>query len=414
MEPYDTSGRPQNPPPAPPQGQPPYYPPQGAPYYSQTPPQYPPQGQPPYWQQQYRPPQGGYYQQPPYQAGGYPPPYYPPQPMYRPVQPPLNLVEKAREKKAIRRMGNFIGLAIIAFVLLQNILTLPIVLFGLTEQFYSDGLFYYSFYVFLSVLGVALPFVLLGRFIKKEQPHTLYPFARPKDTLTAVLSLPIGMGVCMAANIVTNLIIKFFELFHIYLKQSDTPSAGSGLLGSSIFFIAIAVIPALCEEIGLRGVVLQSLKKYGGLFALVVSSVVFGLMHGNMVQIPFAMMVGGIIAYFVLKTNSLWPGIFIHFFNNGTSAILELVGNKVSNDKTMLIINAAVIWGWILIGVIAGGILIWRRKSMVRMPLEKGNAGTHLKNSEKFGAFFGNPGMIVAIVIMVCLTLTNIQFGSGL
>ena len=74
-----------------------------------------------------------------------------------------------------------------------------------------------------------------------------------------------------------------------------------------------AIVPAVFEEFAFRGVVLNKLRKFGDSYAIIMSAVLFGLMHGNLSQIPFAFILGLVIGFIAVKTNSIIPGILIHF-----------------------------------------------------------------------------------------------------
>ncbi|SHE85073.1 CPBP family intramembrane glutamic endopeptidase [Alkalibacter saccharofermentans] len=86
-----------------------------------------------------------------------------------------------------------------------------------------------------------------------------------------------------------------------------------------VFFIAVAVIPVILEEVFIRGVILDHFRDVSLLQASVVTGVLFGLMHIDLGQLGYATALGIIMAAIVLVTGSLWGGILFHFFNNFTS-----------------------------------------------------------------------------------------------
>lgn len=57
------------------------------------------------------------------------------------------------------------------------------------------------------------------------------------------------------------------------------------------------------------------------LWAIVVSSLIFGIVHGNWVQAPFAFVVGLALGWVYYHTGSLLPGILMHFVNNSTAVV---------------------------------------------------------------------------------------------
>ena len=77
--------------------------------------------------------------------------------------------------------------------------------------------------------------------------------------------------------------------------------------------IAIAAAPALFEETTVRGVLLPSLRpSLGGLGAVLVSAVVFALMHADPYRFAFTFAVGVALGLLRVRTGSLWPSMLAH------------------------------------------------------------------------------------------------------
>lgn len=83
-----------------------------------------------------------------------------------------------------------------------------------------------------------------------------------------------------------------------------------------IAIIAMAVTPALVEEFLFRGVILRGYERFGALTAIVVSGVLFGLLHLNLVNLPAVIFLGIMISYVVVRTNSIFAGVLYHFTQN--------------------------------------------------------------------------------------------------
>ena len=74
-----------------------------------------------------------------------------------------------------------------------------------------------------------------------------------------------------------------------------------------------------------RGVVMQSLRRFGDGFALITSSLLFMLLHQSLLQYPNALLMGLFIGYAVLYTGSIWTGVILHLVNNVSVLILMVV-----------------------------------------------------------------------------------------
>jgi len=94
----------------------------------------------------------------------------------------------------------------------------------------------------------------------------------------------------------------------------DTLMAGQPLL---ISIIAMGIIPALTEELFFRGLVLDGLKSnYSKRKAIIISALLFGIIHLNPWQFYSGFIFGLIAAWICIETNSILLCVFIHFFNN--------------------------------------------------------------------------------------------------
>ncbi len=103
------------------------------------------------------------------------------------------------------------------------------------------------------------------------------------------------------------------------LKLWDVPSL---LLYA---FIIAPILPAICEEALFRGVVMEGLREFGSLFAILISGLLFALMHGNYAQIILQFVLGCEIAFVVIMTDNYFAGIVMHFVNNFFAVVYSLV-----------------------------------------------------------------------------------------
>lgn len=83
-----------------------------------------------------------------------------------------------------------------------------------------------------------------------------------------------------------------------------------------VILITTVIIPAFFEELVFRGLILTNLLPHGRAFAIVVSGIIFGAIHGTVSQILFATLAGIVLGWVYVETGSLWCGIFVHFINN--------------------------------------------------------------------------------------------------
>ena len=102
--------------------------------------------------------------------------------------------------------------------------------------------------------------------------------------------------------------------------------------------ISITIMAALVEELLFRGAIQGYLHRKGmrPLHAIFIASAIFGIIHMNPVQIPFAFAIGMIFGWLYYRTGSLVPGIVGHFLNNSIACIQMATMSKEEFNTTTI------------------------------------------------------------------------------
>ena len=323
-----------------------------------------------------------------------------------PYYDPEYFMKREIEKKALRKLGIYTGAAILLSILLQNIIVIAMQLGGLYDKYFSDAYFSSAVDIIIVVVGMLLPFVAFGGKMKKAsgavQPLMLGKPHKASLMLPAVFA---GLGFCMLGNIINSYITMFFSSVNIEFSSPDIPMA-EGVSGIILTFFRVAITAAIVEELSFRGFVMGNLRFYGDGFAIAVSSIVFALLHGNMVQAPFALMAGYALGYLSVKTGTIWTGVIIHALNNSISTGIYYLSEHFGQDE-IAGIYALLLYGTIIIGVISFVSFSARTK---QQPLYRG--GSVLSSGEKVKAYFLNLPMLATIVYMLFVTAEYINAGS--
>lgn len=106
-----------------------------------------------------------------------------------------------------------------------------------------------------------------------------------------------------------------FLLNCIGLSAMTALEAATGFSDTFSMFLYAAIAAPIAEEILFRGFIQRSLLPFGQKFAIFGSAVLFGLFHGNLIQTPYAFLVGLILGY-VAAEYSIWWSIVLHTINN--------------------------------------------------------------------------------------------------
>ena len=102
--------------------------------------------------------------------------------------------------------------------------------------------------------------------------------------------------------------------------------------------ISIAIMAPLVEELLFRGAIQGYMLRKGmkPLHAILIASAIFGIVHLNPIQVPFAFAIGLIFGWLYYRTGSVIPGIVGHFINNSIACIQMAVSTKEELNTTTI------------------------------------------------------------------------------
>lgn len=312
-------------------------------------------------------------------------------------------IRRSDEIKRLRKLSFFAGLAVIAYVVIQNLIVFMMQISGTVDVYLNNDYFRSGIDILMTILGIFVPFSIAGRKMK-EVSGVYEPVMteRPISLKLFVLGTIGCSGCIMIANIISSYINYFISLGGYELENADIEMP-DGVFGLVLSFIRISILAAFVEEYCLRGHVMGNLRRYGDAFAIAMSATVFALMHGTLMQVPFALISGFALGYFSVKTNSIWPAIIGHAVNNGLSVAITYL-MKVMSEEDAMLIYSDVMYMLILAGLLCTLIFV---KNTKKNPLSKGEAS--LSTTEKAAGFLLTPTTLIAIIIMVMITAESVS-----
>lgn len=276
-------------------------------------------------------------------------------------------------RRALFITGNVLGLGFLGYLLMSLLYSIIV---GRVDRLYdmyvNDTLYSYLLEILYSYMCVGLPFLAVFIVLKRTRRYRdlVLPYGAPYKTGEAVLLVFAALGVCFLGSIAANYIAAYADAFGFgflsYYEMLEPEPVPAGLTGAVVLVLRSALIPALLEEFAFRGVVLQSLRRYGDWFAIVSSAVLFGLVHGKMTQIPFAVIAGVAMGYCAVVTGSLRPGIAVHFMNNFVSVIVTLASARLGEGASVMISNVLV-YAFIGLGLVMLVIYLLRKPNAMRL-----------------------------------------------
>ena len=158
-------------------------------------------------------------------------------------------------------------------------------------------------------------------------------------------------------------------------------------------FLYASLLAPITEEILFRGLVQRSLMPFGKRFAILCSAFTFGLFHGNLIQTPYAFVVGLVLGYVAAEYSIGWA-MLLHMINN-------LVIADSLNRLTMHLPEetaALILWAILLFfGVAAVIILVTKRQKIREWRSQETINRTYL------GCYFTSFGTVVFVLLMAVM-----------
>ena len=131
----------------------------------------------------------------------------------------------------------------------------------------------------------------------------------------------------------------FINLCSEFLDLPDMMQETFRGMSRNVFgILSITIMAPLVEELLFRGAIQGYLHQKGmkPLHAILIASAIFGIVHMNPIQIPFAFAIGTIFGWLYYRTGSLVPGIVGHFINNSIACIqMATMTEEEFNIKTI-------------------------------------------------------------------------------
>jgi membrane protease YdiL (CAAX protease family) len=258
------------------------------------------------------------------------------------------------------------------------------------------------------------------RFKLSEKHNISKSFCKPQVPLGKVVKwIFVSIFVIYAIQFASTAVFSLLERFTgITLNPISLEPDGTEF--SIIVNIVVTILLApFFEEIFFRGLLFKNLEKYGAWLSIVLSSVMFGLWHGNYSQLFFAVGLGLCSGFLFAKTRSIIPSIILHLILNVLGGLItvfsfgldteKLAGDDIEaivqytmdNLVQILLVDVAafVLFGFIITGFVLFIIQISKHLDEFRL----GKPETDITSGKRIAAVWLAP---VTVLIMV-YSLTN-------
>ncbi len=181
----------------------------------------------------------------------------------------------------------------------------------------------------LSELVVLIPAVAAVLY-SGERLSTLIPLHRIK--VTSALLIPLYVLALFPLVSLVNYVSMLFV-------ENTVTSIADQLIGMPmwIMILSIGIFGPFVEEIIFRGVMLQSFQRTGRIVgSIIISSLMFGMMHMNFNQFGYGTVMGIMLALLVEATGSVLASFIAHAFFNTIEVVMMYANKDVLEDASAI------------------------------------------------------------------------------
>lgn len=321
--------------------------------------------------------------------------------------------EKKLWAKRMRSVFSHIGLSLFAYdasaILLMYIFTRAL---GAVMRYFSFekgiNFLYSTEYTWLSTLMFQY-IIATGIFLfimSRKKPIAV--FEKEKKTIGVKSAVIIGV-VCIAIMQIGSYMSSVLSVWVELIRGNPLESELSDLImESDIFVVTImcVIVGPILEEVMFRKCIIDRLRPFGEGFAVICSSLIFAIAHGNFLQVFYSFGLGALLAVLYLKTNNLKICIAYHVFVNFIGSVVPMLFLRAGVESALEALSftpafiAYMLYMVLLFLITAVGVLIIIL-TYKRVKYEK-SVFDRITLAEKIKAFVLNPGMILVFLTAVC------------
>ena len=239
-------------------------------------------------------------------------------------------------KKLMMKIGTAMLIFLVAFTVIGEIIVLSQSLLYSALDYRSATIAYNLIYA----LMYALPFAGAAAFLFVSTKRDTVPASKKLalPTLTPVYII-VAVAVTTAMSYINQYFVSVFN-YSEFMSDAFGMTYDIENYEIALSLLTTAVIPGIFEELLFRGAVLTRLRPYGKGVSVVISAVLFGLMHQNAGQFLYATAAGLVLGWITVQTGSVVCAMVCHFFNNAVAVVQQVILAKLPEHSAIALLCA--------------------------------------------------------------------------
>ncbi len=319
---------------------------------------------------------------------------------------PLSMLQmqQKNEKKRVRSdAGKAISLVCGLELALQSLVSVVMIVYmafsELTGYTLPEPVYVFAFNYLPIILLEALA-IIIGLFWFQSDVKSYFrkPTLQKGEGWKIFGFSAIALGVMQLGSLIYLLYYYLFSAFGVDLSLPMFETDSSNWLVNVMVFSYAVVFGPIMEEILFRGLLFHKLRRYGDMPAILLTAILFAMLHMNFVQLPGPLLFGVAVGIIMSKTNSIWPCIGVHIFNNLFAMLSGYMSENAANiyETLLMIIYFAA-------GIVCFILLF---KDIKAVFLKHGDCRV-LSVGQKFGAMLNNAWFYVFFALWLVISVTT-------
>lgn len=224
------------------------------------------------------------------------------------------------------------------------------------ELLFQEKIWFAIIVAMLTEVIFLFVYLLYNKTYRIKQSSCNLSFKKANISTALVCALIGVLAVFCFLGLIEGALGNFFNLIGVKTSSLSLPNDTIAWLFVNIFISAL--LPAVCEELVFRGIIYQGLKNsFSVKSSIMMTSVLFALMHQNIIQFVYPILLGIVFCLVYEKTNNLLYTIIIHFFNNLTTVITSYLFNTGALNISFASMPW---WAYLVVAALAAlGVLIF-------------------------------------------------------
>ena len=315
------------------------------------------------------------------------------------------------EQTCIGKIMNAAGIAMFIWIVVDNVISrFAVAIFDLLGFDIHTSFFSKAYYggkteivtalILISVIKIWLPASYIRHKFKMPKHVELMTNLNHAPDMFAAIFMALSVSaITSLPSIYTNKMREVFDYFQSINADSSVWDQEQFVI-YTIFDILIVTV---LSELFFRGAVFGALRQFGDLFAIIITSLMSGLLVQDFLEMPAAIMISAVASIGMLRSGSIFTAIFVQAIFKMYRLALVLA-DADSNDPIHLKRNSFILIVFI-IGAVGAVVLYLFRKNqdLHRIAEYKSELTTGQRMIAAFKAF------PVSAVVCFCILAAAIQ-----